>query len=820
MLQDFRLALRSLRATPVVTAVAVLSLALGIGANTAIFSLVDGLLLRSLPVLEPEQLTILLRGPNGGAWTYPIWNQLRERPELFNGVFATGPDRFNLARAGETEFVEGIWASGGMFTTLGVPAIAGRTFTDADDRVHPDAAVVVLSYDFWQRRFSGAADVVGRTLTLDRVPFTIVGVTAPGFFGPEIGRTFDVAIPLGAEPLIRGRDSLLDRSAWWLSIMARLKPGQTIEMATAALRGVQPQIRDATMPDNWPADEIGNYLKDPFSIEPGAGGPSIVRQRYQQPLLAIMAVVAIVLLIACANIANLLLARAAARRHELSVRRALGASRGRLVRQLLTESLVLAGLGALFGVVFALWGSELLLALLSSTGDRVFIDIGLDWRVLAFTFAVTVTTALLFGIAPALRAGGAAPMDALSSHGRGIAGLSRTGLANGLVVGQVALSVVLVVAAGLFVRTFVSLATLDPGFERDRALVVNIDTLPARIEPANRMNIFTEVLREAGGVQGVTNAALSVVTPVSRQRWNVGVEVPGVPIPAGPENAVNLNWVTPGFFATYVTPLIAGRDFDDHDVKGGQPVVVINQAFARKYFPRDNPIGKTLVMHTGGGPSAPKVIVGLVADAAYRSLRTPASPGMYGPLAQIDAGPFLSTMSLTVRAAAGSPLLLTKSVGAAAMGVNRDLALTFRPLSDYLDASLVQERVVAVMAAFFGALAILLAGLGLYGVTSYAVSRRRTELGIRMALGSAPDGVVRLVLGRVFWLVGAGVVIGSAVSLWASRFVSTLLYGLEPNDVATLAMAAGVLALVGGLAGWIPARRASRIDPADVLREI
>jgi predicted permease len=531
-----------------------------------------------------------------------------------------------------------------------------------------------------------------------------------------------------------------------------------------------------------------------------------------------MAVVAIVLLIACANIANLLLARGTARRHELSVRRALGASRGRLLRQLLTESLLLSGIGALFGIVFARWGSQLLLVLLSSTGDEVFIDLGFDWTVFAFTMGVTVATALLFGIAPAWRAGEADPMEAITAQGRGIAGMPRTGLANGLVIGQVALSVVLVVSAGLFVRTFLSLATLDPGFERDRALVVHVDTQPARIDPANRRHTFNEVLQAVQGVPGVTSAALSVVTPVSRQRWNVGVEVPGSPIPPGPQNAVNLNWVTPGFFATYGTAMIAGRDFDDHDVANAQPVVIVNEAFVRKYFPAgDNPIGKTLTMYTGGGPSPPKEIIGVAVDAAYRSLRTASQPGMYGPLAQLEEN--MSAMNLTVRAAGGSPSLLTRSVAAAATSVGNDLALTFRPLSDFLEASLVQERVVALIAGFFGGLALLLAGLGLYGVTSYAVSRRRSEIGVRMALGAEPANVVWLVLARVFWLVGAGTVIGAVVSLWAGRFVTTLLFGLEPNDIATLAGAIGVLALVGGLAGWIPAQRAARIDPADVLRQ-
>ena len=820
-MNDLRSAIRSLGATPVVSLVAILSLALGIGANTAIFSVVDSLLLRTLPVKAPQQLVQLVDASTDPqrSWTYPIWDQIRQRPQLFANAFAWSNTRFNLAPGGQTEFVEGIWASGDMFETLGVSALLGRTFSDPDDRHGggPNGPVAVISYDFWQRRFGGAADAIGRTLDVERVPVTVVGVTPPGFFGPDVGRSFDVVLPLGLEPLVRGHESWLEgRSTWWLSVMGRINPGQSVEAAARMIRDVQPQIRDATHP-GW-----DGYLTDPFALVPAAHGDSGLRRRYQRAVVILMSIVALVLLIASANIANLLLARATARRHELSVRLALGASGRQLVQLLFTESLVLATAGAGLGVLLARWGSRVLVSQLSTETNRVFLDLSLDWRVLCFTMAATGITALLFGTAPAFRATEVQPIEAIKEHGRGAVGHRHGGIAGSLVIAQVALSVILVAAAGLFVRTFASLATLPLGFQPDRVLVVTVNAQRARIAPEDRLAVFDRVQGSVRALPGVAGASLSFITPVTGAGWNGNVDVSGMPALPGRQAMTFKNAITADWFDTFGTPLIAGRPFTGADRRGAPPVAIVNQAFVRRFMNGASPIGH-LVRDRGipGLPNkdVPKEIVGVVADAIYRNLREPIPPTLYVPLGQVNESFAFPSLSLNVRSDTGSPALLSRSIAAAVASVNADLDVTFRPLGRVVDASLTQERLIATVSGFFGGLALLLAGLGLYGVTSYAVNRRRSEIGIRMALGAAPGGVVRLVLRRVASLVAVGVTAGVLASMWAARFVETLLFGLAPRDPMTIAMAALILTAVGALAGWIPARRASRIDPAQVLRD-
>ena len=818
--QDLRFGGRMLAKAPGFTGVALLSLALGIGANTAVFSLVNSLLLRSLPVREPERLVLV-----SGEWTNPIWEQIRDRQsEAFEAAMAWSDEhvQFDLAQGGEAELVDGIWASGAFFDVLGVPAILGRTFVAADDRRGggPDGAVAVISYGFWQRRFGGAGDVIGRSLTLNRVPFTIVGVTPPGFFGPSVGRAFDVAVPIASESLVRGTESWLDnRSAWWMKIMARLKPGQDAAEAAQALRAVQPQVREATLPKGLAGERLARYLGQPFTVSPAASGTSALRERYREPLLAILAVVALVLLIACANIANLVTARAESRRHELGMRLALGASRLRLARQLLTEGLLLATLGGALGLVFAHWGRRLLVRQLSTPGSATFLDLSLDGTVLAFTAGLAVLTAVLFSVAPAVRAARVGLDDSLKSSGRA-PGAGRGRLGQPLVAAQVALSLVLVVAAGLFVRTFSLLATRSLGFDRDRVLIVSIDREVRRsgVPPEGRVALFERARDAVAAVPGVAEAAVSTLTPVSGMGWNDAVEVPGGPELAGRDRLVWFNAVTPRWFGTYGTAVLAGRDFDTRDRAGAPPVAIVNQAFVRKHLGGAAALGRTVRREGRPDRASPALeIVGVVQDAAYRSMREELPPTVYVPLGQSDTiAPFAS---ISVRAASGSPALLTRSVAAALKAVDPHVSLTFRALDDEIDGALVRERLVALLSSFFGVLGLLLAGIGLYGVTAYSVNRRRAEIGIRMALGADARGVVRLVLSRVAALVAVGIAIGTLMSLWASRFVAALLYGMEPRDPLTVMGAAALLAAIAAVAGWLPARRAARIDPARVLRE-
>jgi putative ABC transport system permease protein len=811
---DWRDAWRSVCATPLVTALAVLSLALGIGANTALFSILNSLLIKTLPVSEPERLVLL----DGDSWSNPIWEEIRGRQDqVADGGFAWSSERFDLASSGETDPVDGIYASGRMFDILGVSAVRGRTFTAADDARGggPEGGVAVISYGFWQRRFAGADDAIGRRLSIDRTPFTIIGVAPRSFFGPEVGRSADVIIPLGSEALVRGKESSLDgRSNWWLNVMLRLKPNQTAAQATEQLRAVQGQIRAATMPPQYRTEDQPNYLKEGFLLLPAGGGRSSLRSRYEDPLKAMMFAVGLVLLIACANIANLLMARATARRHELGIRLALGASRPRLARQLLAESLMLAFAGAALGLAFAQWGSRTLVAQLSTVTNSVYLDLTFDWRVLGFTIAAAIATAVLFGVAPALAVTRVAPNEALKEQGRGIMGDRRVGVRQALVVLQVALSLMLVVTASLFARTLVSLTSRDSGFDRDPVLITAVTVQRA---PGERVALYERLREAAAAVPGASGAAASFTTPLGRAGWNTRIVVPPDSTLGRRERMSWLNAVSPEWFRTYGIRLSAGRDFNRTDRAGAPRVAVVNQAFARRFLQPGPPVGQRVSEEGPSGKGETYEVVGIVEDAVYRSLRAAMEPTLYMPLDQWDRPG--TGIAIGIRSGGGAPLGLTRSVAAALGRVDPAAALTFYSLADQVKASLTQERILAALSSFFGGLALLLASLGLYGITSYSVNQRRTEIGIRMALGATAGGVVRMILTRVGGLVAIGIVIGTAASLWATKFVATLLYGFKPWDPLPFAAATLILTVVAAAAGWLPARRASRINPTILLRE-
>ena len=668
----------------------------------------------------------------------------------------------------------------------------------------------------------GAADVIGRTQTIDRVPFTIVGVMPPHFFGTDVGTRADVILPIGTEPVLRGRDSQLDHPTTSpLLMMARLQDDQTIASAERALRAVQPQVRETTMPVNAGAKTRAGYLATPFGVEAAVTGASALRARYRQPVLAMLVVVALVLLIACANVANLFLARASARQHEFSVRLALGASRWRLARQQFVESFLLAGVGSLGGLAIAQWASVLLMRQLSTHANTVFLDTRLDWRVMAFTALTGVAVALLFGVVPALRASRTMPIDAIREHGRITTGRRRIGFDSVLVVGQVALCLVLVIAAGLFVRTFTALGTLNVGFDRDPVLLARLD-VPASAAPLEKVAVYERVVATVRALPGVAHAAVSEITPISGMITDAYVEVENGPALTRPQSISYRNLITPDWFATYGTTLVAGRDFDARDRAGSAPVAIVNQTFVRKVFLGERPVGRRIrnPSQAPGDVRPWMEVVGVVADATYLSLRDEVPSTMYVPLAQQPGGtgsfPF-ATMS--VRAASGAPVALVGSVADAIARVDDNIAVTFTSLKQQVDAAMVQERTMAMLSAWFGVLALLLSALGLYGVTMYAVNRRRREIGIRIAIGAAPTRVLRLVLARVAILVGIGITIGVGASLWASTFIAALLYGLAARDVTTVVSASLMLAAVAAIASSVPAYRASRVDPAVVLRE-
>jgi predicted permease len=812
LLADLRYAVRALRGNPGFTLVAVLSLGLGIGANTAIFSLIDAVILRSLPVQHPEEIVRLTMSEGGGTFTNPQWEQFRDRQEVLAGAFAFFDAEFNLTTGGPVRRAAGAWVSGDYFNVLGVPAIAGRVLQPTDD-VRGCPGVAVLSHSFWQREYGGGADAVGRTISLGGHPFEIVGVSAPGFAGIHVGRSAGVFAPLCAIDILRDDRPILDsRSTWFLDIFGRLPSGSSLGEAQGGLAVITPALFEATVPTHWAADEQARYRQRALSAGPAANGLSRVRGQYRKALFTLLMVVGVVLLIACANIAQLLMARATARQHEIAMRLAMGSGRTRLVRQLLTESLLLALLGAAVGVLFARWSSGLIVGFLYQGGGAVSLDLSLDLRILAFTIAVATATGILFGLAPAWRSARVDPQMAMRSAGRGQVGDSRQRFAKGIVVGQVALSLVLVVAAALLVGSFRRLATLDPGFRPEGVLVVSADWSNLDLSDDQRRSFPRELLERMRAVPGVRQAGASLITPIGGPSWNEDIMADG----AAGDAPVWFNGVTDGYLRTLGTELLAGRDFTSRDKAGSAPVALVNQTLARRYFDDASPLGKQIrtIEHDRIGP--PMEIVGVVEDAKYRSLDETMPATAYVPLEQAEL--WRPSIELALRSDA-APSALIPAVTEAMRELHPAIALEFTTMDDQLATSLARPRLLAALSGFFGALALLLAVIGLYGTMSYSVARRRGEIGIRIALGAARTGIVRMVAGEAGVVIGLGVVLGALMALAATRLVAAFLYGVAASDPATLALSALTLATVAMAAALAPAWRAARVDPMVVLRE-
>ena len=826
--QDLRYAARLLRRTPAFTFVAVLSLALGIGASAAIFQVIDALRLRALPVAKPHELVeiapVTMEGARGnfanwrGGVTNPIWEQLRGPQETLSGTLAWGSTSFNLATGGQAQPAQGLWVSGGFFNVLGILPERGRLLSPADDR-RGCAARTVISHSFWQRQFGGDPSVVGRTVTLDSTPVEIVGVTPSRFFGLEVGRTFDVALPICAEAVLASSASSPSRldsgTNWWLTVVGRLKPGVTGDQASAHMRSLSAGIFKATLPTDYPPVSVPKYLTMTLEAARMRTGVSYLREQYGTPLWLLLALATSVLVIGCANLANLMLARATAREREIAIRLGLGASRTRVMRQLLTESVVLAISGAAGGLAVSQLLSRALVSLVDADTSSVFLAVGLDWHVLGFTAALAALTCLLFGLVPAIRATRTSTAAVMNTTGRGLTTSRQgSGLRRVLVIAQVAMSLLLLAGALLFTRTLLNLSNLDAGFTRDGIMMTQVDFRAARVPLERRAAQKAAILERLRALPGVESAAGTSITPVSGSSWGNDVTVQ---TPDGPKTVNSrFNRATDGYFATFRTPIVAGRDFDARDAPTAPKVAIVNQVFAKELFGGGSAIGQRFsVEATPSTPATEYEIVGVSANAKYWSLREDTPPVAYFPMAQ-ELRPGQNAL-IAVRSSL-DPVALTAGIVDSFRELDPSVSLSFSRLDTLLQRSLLPERLMASLSLFFGSIAVVIAVIGLYGVIAYTVTRRTNEIGVRMALGASRGDVIALVLREAAILVGIGIATGVAIALPAGKFAESLLFGLEPRDPLTLATAIAILGAVALLASYVPARAASRIEPTAALR--
>jgi putative ABC transport system permease protein len=819
--QDARYALRMMRRSPGFTAVALLSLALGIGANTAIFSLIDTLMLRLLPVRDPGQLVELLLKypgePRGSNFSLQSYEHHRDYNHVFSGLIGDTASRFNVrGAASEPEILDGEYVTGNFFPVLGVKPAIGRLIAPEDDRVGAGSVVAVVSWSHWKSRFNLDPAILGKRIIVEDAPVTIIGVTPRDFFGLQVGSQPEVWLPLAMEQVTH-RNSR--GGGGGLRLMGRLKPGLSIEQARAEM----------TVLFQWTVDERARNNRDPlirqlkFEMEPAGTGFGRLRDQFSKPLLLLMAVVGVLLLIACANVASMLLARGVARQREMAVRVSLGAGRFRLVRQVLTESLLLSGAGGLLGVFLAYFCASALVRILESgrqmPGLPFHIEVPLrpDPHVLLFTAVVALLTGVLFGLAPAWSAFASAPISSLRETGRAGETRFRRLFGKSLVVAQVALSLALLSAAGLFVRYLSNLQHLDLGFRRDHVLLMSLDPSRSGYTPERLYRPYRELLERLKAIPGVRSATLSGMTPISGAGASSFAIAEGYQEKPEDRRYISINWVAPKYFETLGTPFLAGRDFALED-KGGPRVAIINQALARYYFRDGNVIGKHIALERdwkGFGADQTYEIIGVVGDANYSEIREAAPRTIYFNAFQdgrVSSHRF--ALRTTVDPAAVAPEV-RRAVRAVLPTVP---VLKVTTLADQVDASIVLERLIARLSALFGALGSLLAAVGLYGLLAYTVARRINEIGIRMALGATPAAVSRMVLGDAMAMVGAGLAIGAPLAFWGKTVAASLIRDLPVKSAVPIAFGAVTMLGVALLAAYAPARRAARVDPMEALR--
>jgi putative ABC transport system permease protein len=831
--QDVRYALRLFRRNPGFALVAILSLTLGIGANTALFQVVNAVRLQSLPVADPSTLVevrlVDMDGARGNfqtwypAVTYPIWQALAARQQAFSGLFAWGGETFSLSNGGEVRTARGLWVTGELFRTLGIHPAAGRLLTPDDD-LPGCPARAVLSHGFWQRAYGGNPAVVGQPLTLNSRAVEIVGVAPASFHGLDVGKTFDVAIPVCADPVLSddgqawplrgGTAGRLEMgTVWWLSVFGRLSPGWTAERASAHLAAISPELFKASLPPTYPTESVQKYLDFKLAMYPGGAGLSELREAYTSPLWMLLGIAALVLLIACANLANLLLARATARQREIAARLAMGASRGRLIRQLLTESLLLAVIGGVSATLLAGVLSRAFVALLDTGGSTV-LALGVDWRVLAFTTGLSLLTCLLFGLAPAMDATRVSASSVMRASARdSTAGREVVSLRRGLVVAQVALSVVLLFGSLLFAASLRNLVTTDPGFNADGVVTAAINFSRLNLPVERRAAFRREVLDRLRALPSVQAAATTRIIPAS------GNSAGNTAWPEGDQSRQfdpRLNWVGTGYFTALGMPFVAGRDFTDADTLESTPVAIVNETFASKIAGSGRTVvGRRFTQEaTPSSPVKTFEIVGVVRNAMYADPKEGVIPVAF--LSDAQRHPSAS-MQVVMRSALPAATI-TPAVTRVLADIDPRIGVAYGVLSTAIRDTVGRERLLATLSGGFGVLAAILTLVGLYGLIAYTVTRRTNEIGIRMALGAGRTAIARLILRETSVLLAIGAAVGVVLALAGGRAASTLLFGVRPYDPLALLLSLSGLAVIAFIASYAPARRAMRIEPVTALR--